>query len=54
MVVAVQCADGTRVQATFNSNTSLWEVLSQQKLDSSPDGMEPSLVCLREEVSNQE
>ena len=53
VVVAVQCADGTRVQATFHSNTSLLEVLSQLKLDCSPHGMEPSLVCLREEVSNQ-
>lgn len=50
VVVAVQTADGTRVQSTFHSGTSLWDVLIRHKFDSSPDGMEPSLTYMRQEV----
>ena len=50
VVVAVQTADGTRVQSTFHSSASLWDVLTQHKFDSSPDGMEPSLSYMRQEV----
>ena len=50
VVVAVQTADGTRVQSTFHSSASLWDVLIHHKFDSSPDGMEPSLIYMRQEV----
>ena len=49
-MVAVQTADGTRVQSTFHSSASLWDVLIHHKFDSSPDGMEPSLIYMRQEV----
>ena len=52
-MVAVQTADGTRVQSTFHSSTSLWDVLCQHKFDSSPDGTEPSLMYMRQEVGPQ-
>ena len=50
MVVAVQTADGARVQSTFHSSTSLWDVLMHHGFDSNPDGMEPSLTYMRQEV----
>ena len=50
VVVAVQTADGTRVQSTLHSSSSLWDVLIRHKLNSSPDGMEPSLSYMRQEV----
>ena len=50
VMVAVQSADGTRFQSSFHSNTSLWDVLTHHKFDSSPDGMEPSLAYMRLEV----
>ena len=48
--MAVQNVDGTRFQSSFHSTTSLWDVLIQHKLDSSPGGMEPSLSYMRQEV----
>jgi hypothetical protein len=53
VVVAVQNVDGTRVQSSFHSTTSLWDVLIQHKLDSSPGGMEPCLSYMRLEVSGE-
>ncbi|CAI7990501.1 Tether containing UBX domain for GLUT4 [Geodia barretti] len=53
VVVAVQNVDGTRFQSSFHSTTSLWDVLIQHKLDSSPGGMEPSLSYMRQEVSGE-
>ena len=50
VVVAVQNVDGTRVQSSFHSTASLWDVLTQHKLDSSPDGKEPCLSYIRQEV----
>ena len=49
-MVAIQTADGKRIQSTFHSSTSLWNVLIQHKLDSSAEGMEPSLAYMRQEV----